>query len=79
LAVEQVARKHGWRTYIVNTFTDDPSADLLDHLFALRPEGVIFATMGHHIVNVHERLIRAGVCVGKLSDYSKRCCLLRAR
>ena len=28
---------------------------------ALRPEGVIVATVGHHIVNVHERLIRAGV------------------
>lgn len=71
LAVEQVARKHGWRTYIVNTFTDDPSADLLDHLFALRPEGVIFATMGHHIVNVHERLIRAGVVLANCQTTQK--------
>jgi DNA-binding LacI/PurR family transcriptional regulator len=61
LAVEQVAREHGWRTYIVNAFTHDPSAGVLDHILAFRPEGVILATVGHHIVNVHERLIRAGV------------------
>jgi DNA-binding LacI/PurR family transcriptional regulator len=61
LAVEQVAREHGWRTYIVNAFTHDPSAGVLDHILAFRPEGVILATVGHHVVNVHERLIRAGV------------------
>jgi DNA-binding LacI/PurR family transcriptional regulator len=61
LAVEQVARERGWRTYIVNAFTHDPSTGVLDHVLALRPEGVIVATVGHHIVNVHERLIRAGV------------------
>ena len=61
LAVEQVAREHGWRTYIVNAFTHDPSAGVLDHILAFRPEGVILATVGHHIVNVHERLKRAGV------------------
>jgi DNA-binding LacI/PurR family transcriptional regulator len=60
-AVEQVARDHGWRTYIVNAFTHDPSPGVLDHILALRPEGVILATVGHHVVNVHERLIRAGV------------------
>jgi DNA-binding LacI/PurR family transcriptional regulator len=61
LAVEQVAREHGWSTSIVNTFTDHPSDELLDRLFAFRPEGVIFATMGHHIVDVPQRLVRAGV------------------
>jgi DNA-binding LacI/PurR family transcriptional regulator len=61
LAVEQVAREHGWRTYLVNAFTHDPSVDVLDHVLALRPEGVILATVGHHLVNVNERLIRAGV------------------
>ena len=71
LAVEQVAREHGWRSYIVNTFTDDPHDGLLDHLLALRPEGVIFATMGHHIVNVHERLIRAGVVLANCQTAKK--------
>ena len=61
LAVEQVAREHCWRTYIVNAFTHDPSVGVLDHILAFRPEGVILATVGHHVVNVHERLIRAGV------------------
>src|SRR6267378_498208 len=42
LAVEQVAREHGWRTYITNTFSNDPSDSILDSLLALRPEGVIF-------------------------------------
>jgi DNA-binding LacI/PurR family transcriptional regulator len=60
-AIEQVAREHGWRTYIVNTFSSDPPASVLDSLLALRPEGVIFATMGHRTVHVPERLIRAGV------------------
>jgi DNA-binding LacI/PurR family transcriptional regulator len=60
-ALEQVAREHGWRTYLVNTFSNDPSAKVLDSLLSLRPEGVVFATMGHRTVNVHERLIRAGV------------------
>jgi DNA-binding LacI/PurR family transcriptional regulator len=60
-AIEQVAREHGWRTYLVNTFSNDPSAKVLDSLLSLRPEGVVFATMGHRTVNVHERLIRAGV------------------
>jgi DNA-binding LacI/PurR family transcriptional regulator len=44
LAVEKMAREHGWRTYIVNAFTHDPSAGVLDHVHALRPEGVIVAT-----------------------------------
>jgi DNA-binding LacI/PurR family transcriptional regulator len=61
LTVEQVARENGWRTSIVNTFSSDPSTGTLDTLLALRPEGVIFATMGHRIVKVHERLIRTGV------------------
>jgi DNA-binding LacI/PurR family transcriptional regulator len=61
LTVEQVAREHGWRTSIVNTFSPDPSAATLDTLFALRPEGVIFATMGHRVVKVNDRLVRAGV------------------
>jgi DNA-binding LacI/PurR family transcriptional regulator len=60
-AVEQVAREHGWQTYIVNTFSNNPPPNVLDSLLSLRPEGVIFATMGHRTVNVHERLIRAGV------------------
>ena len=37
------------------------AAGVLDHILAFRPEGVILATVGHHVVNVHERLIRAGV------------------
>ena len=49
MAIEQVAREHGWRTYIINTFSNDPSANILDSLHALRPEGVIFATMGHRM------------------------------
>ncbi len=61
LAVEQVAREHAWRTYIVNAFTHDPSAGVLDHILAFRPEGVILATVGHHVVKVHERLVRASV------------------
>src|SRR5262249_32312737 len=60
-AVEQAAREHGWQTFIVNTFTNNPPSEVLDSLLSLRPEGVIFATMGHRTVNVHERLIRAGV------------------
>src|SRR5690349_16552974 len=46
LTIEQVAREHGWRTYLVNTFSNDPSASILDSVLALKPEGVIFATMG---------------------------------
>jgi DNA-binding LacI/PurR family transcriptional regulator len=61
LSVEQVAREHGWRTSIVNAFSPDPSVGTLDTLLALRPEGVIFATMGHQMVKVNERLVRAGV------------------
>jgi DNA-binding LacI/PurR family transcriptional regulator len=60
-AVEQAAREHGWQTYIVNTFSNNPPANVLDSLLSLGPEGVVFATMGHRTVNVHERLIRAGV------------------
>jgi len=60
-AVEQAAREHGWQTFIVNTFTNNPPSEVLDSLLSLRPEGVVFATMGHRTVNVHERLIRAGV------------------
>ena len=61
LTIEQVAREHGWRTSIVNTFSSDPSAEALDTLFALRPEGVIFATISHRMVRVSDRLLRAGV------------------
>jgi DNA-binding LacI/PurR family transcriptional regulator len=61
LTIEQVAREHGWRTSIINTFSSDPSVDTLDTLFALRPEGIIFATMGHRLVKVSDRLLRAGV------------------
>ena len=71
LAVEQVAREHGWGTSIVNTFTDHPPDELLDRLLALRPEGVIFATMGHHIVDVHERLIQAGVVLANCQTAQK--------
>jgi DNA-binding LacI/PurR family transcriptional regulator len=71
LAIEQVAREHGWRTYIVNTFSNDPSASILDSLLAVRPEGVIFATMGHRIVNVHERLIRTGVVLANCQTAQK--------
>ena len=71
LAVEQVAREHGWRTYIVNAFTHDPSPGVLDHLLALRPEGVIVATVGHHIINVHERLTRAGVVLANCQTTQK--------
>jgi DNA-binding LacI/PurR family transcriptional regulator len=71
LAVEQVAREHGWRTYITNTFSNDPSDSILDSLLALRPEGVIFATMGHRMVNVHERLIRAGIVLANCQTAQK--------
>jgi DNA-binding LacI/PurR family transcriptional regulator len=70
-AVEQVAREHGWRTYLVNTFSNDPPANVLDSLLSLRPEGVIFATMGHRTVNVHERLIRAGVVLANCQTIQK--------
>jgi DNA-binding LacI/PurR family transcriptional regulator len=70
-AVEQVAREHGWRTYIVNTFSNDPPSNVLDSLLALRPAGVIFATMGHRIVRVHERLIRAGVVLANCETTQK--------
>ena len=50
-AVEQAAREHGWQTYIVNTFSNNPPANVLDSLLSLRPEGVVFATMGHRTVN----------------------------
>jgi DNA-binding LacI/PurR family transcriptional regulator len=71
LAIEQVARDHGWRTYIVNTFSNDPSANILDSLLAMRPEGVIFATMGHRMVNVHQRLIRTGVVLANCQTTQK--------
>jgi DNA-binding LacI/PurR family transcriptional regulator len=70
-AVEQVAREHGWRTYLVNTFSNDPPANVLDSLLSLRPEGVVFATMGHRTVNVHERLIRAGVVLANCQTRQK--------
>lgn len=70
-AVEQVAREHGWRTYLVNTFSNDPPANVLDSLLSLRPEGVVFATMGHRTVNVHERLIRAGVVLANCQTTQK--------
>jgi DNA-binding LacI/PurR family transcriptional regulator len=70
-AVEQVAREHGWQTYLVNTFSNDPPANVLDSLLSLRPEGVVFATMGHRTVNVHERLIRAGVVLANCQTTQK--------
>jgi DNA-binding LacI/PurR family transcriptional regulator len=70
-ALEQVAREHGWRTYLVNTFSNDPPANVLDSLLSLRPEGVVFATMGHRTVNVHERLIRAGVVLANCQTTQK--------
>ena len=70
-AVEQVAREHGWRTYLVNTFSNDPSTKVLDSLLSLRPEGVVFATMGHRTVNVNERLIRAGVVLANCQTNQK--------
>lgn len=60
-AIEQIVREHGWRIYIVNTFSDNPPTNLMESVLALRPEGVILATMGHRTVHVPERLIRAGV------------------
>jgi DNA-binding LacI/PurR family transcriptional regulator len=71
LTIEQVAREHGWRTSIVNTFSPDPSAGTLDTLFALRPEGVIFATMGHQLVKVSDRLMRAGVVLANCQTRQK--------
>jgi DNA-binding LacI/PurR family transcriptional regulator len=70
-AVEQVARENGWRTYLVNTFSNDPPANVLDSILSLRPEGVVFATMGHRTVNVHERLIRAGVVLANCQTTQK--------
>ncbi|MBV9275344.1 MAG: LacI family DNA-binding transcriptional regulator [Verrucomicrobia bacterium] len=70
-AVEQLAREQGWRTYLINTFSDNPPANVLDSLLSLRPEGVVFATMGHRIVNVPERLIRAGVVLANCQTSQK--------
>jgi len=71
LTIEQVAREHGWRTSIINTFSPEPSTSTLDTLFALRPEGVIFATMGHRIVKVSDRLVRAGVVLANCQSTQK--------
>jgi DNA-binding LacI/PurR family transcriptional regulator len=70
-AVEQLAREQGWRTYLINTFSDNPPANVLDSLLSLRPEGVVFATMGHRIVNVPERLIRGGVVLANCQTSQK--------
>jgi DNA-binding LacI/PurR family transcriptional regulator len=70
-AVEQSTREHGWRAYIVNSSTHDPSPGVLDHILALRPEGIIVATVGHHIVKVHERLIRSGVVLASCQTAQK--------
>jgi DNA-binding LacI/PurR family transcriptional regulator len=70
-AVEQVTREHGWRAYIVNSFSHDPSTGVLDHILALRPEGIIIATVGHHIIHVHERLIRSGVVLASCQTAQK--------
>src|SRR5689334_17632924 len=34
MTVEQVAREHGWRTFLVNTFSNDPAESVLDSLLA---------------------------------------------
>jgi DNA-binding LacI/PurR family transcriptional regulator len=70
-AIEQVAREHGWGTYLINTFSNNPPANVLDSLLSLRPQGVVFATMGHRTVNVHERLIRAGVVLANCQTTQK--------
>lgn len=70
-AVEQVSREHGWRAYIVNSSTHDPSPGVLDHILALRPEGIIMATVGHHIINVHERLMRSDVVLASCQTAQK--------
>jgi DNA-binding LacI/PurR family transcriptional regulator len=70
-AVEQLAREHGWRTYLVNTFSNNPTANVLDSLLSLRPEGVVFAAMGHRMVNVPERLIRSGVVLANCQTTQK--------
>lgn len=70
-AIEQVTREHGWRAYIVNSSTHDPSPGILDHILALRPEGIIVATVGHHVINVHERLIRSGVVLASCQTAQK--------
>jgi DNA-binding LacI/PurR family transcriptional regulator len=71
MTVERVAREHGWRTYIVNTFSNDPPASILDALLAVRPEGVIFATMGHRMVTVNERLIKTGIVLANCQTVQK--------
>jgi DNA-binding LacI/PurR family transcriptional regulator len=71
MTVEQVAREHGWRTFLVNTFSTDPAESVLDSLIALKPEGVIFATTGHRMVTVHERLLRAGVVLANCQTTQK--------
>jgi DNA-binding LacI/PurR family transcriptional regulator len=70
-AIEQLTREHGWRAYIVNSSTHDPSPGVLDHILALRPEGIIVATVGHHIINVPERLIRSGVVLASCQSTQK--------
>jgi hypothetical protein len=70
-AVEQVTREHGWRAYVVNSSTHDPSPGVLDHILALRPEGIIVATVGHYVINVHERLVRSGVVLASCQTVQK--------
>jgi DNA-binding LacI/PurR family transcriptional regulator len=70
-AVEQVAREHGWGTYLINTFSNSPPANVLDSLLSLRPQGVVFAAMGHRTVNVDERLIRTGVVLANCQTTQK--------
>jgi DNA-binding LacI/PurR family transcriptional regulator len=70
-AIEQVTREYGWRAYIVNSSTHDPSPGVLDHILALRPEGIVVATVGHHIINVPERLMRTGVVLASCQTTQK--------
>ncbi len=51
LAIEQTASECGWNSFLINIFSEKDAVRAARQLLALRPEGIIYTTMGlRHIV-----------------------------
>lgn len=57
LSIEETARAHGWKSFVVNMFSDDNPNEIVDLLLAHRPGGIIFTTMGLREVRIPPKLL----------------------
>ena len=57
LSIEETARERGWNSFVVNMFSNDQPAKIVDLLLAHRPDGIIYTTMGLRQVPVPDKLL----------------------